>query len=199
MNDYFASVFTKEISDTLPTLPKIVYPTISDISVTYNGVVNLLKILRSIKHMALIKFPIAFSRNVQLRLLIPWYYYSRPPSSRARFLLTALVSPIFKKGDRSLPSNYRPVSLVCVCCKILEHIIYSEIMKHLNSHKILSDAQHGFRQNHSCESQLLLTVNDFAKGLDDGKQTDAVSLDFSKAFNKVSHKYLFIKLSYYGI
>ena len=72
-------------------------------------------------------------------------------------------------------------------------------MKHLNSHKILSDAQNGFRQNHSCESQLLLTVNDFAKGLDDGKQTDAVSLDFSKAFDKVSHRHLFIKLSYYGI
>ena len=68
-------------------------------------------------------------------------------------------------------------------------------MKHLNSHEILSDAQHGFRQNHSCISQLLLTVNDFAKGLDDGKQTDAVSLDFSKAFDKVSHKHLFIKLT----
>ena len=68
-------------------------------------------------------------------------------------------------------------------------------MKHLNSHKILSDAQHGFRQNHSCESQLLLTVNDFAKGLNDGKQTDAVSLDFSKAFDKVSHNYINIYLS----
>jgi len=42
----------------------------------------------------------------------------------------ALISPIFKKGDKSLPFNYRPVSLVCVCCKILEHIIYSEVMKH---------------------------------------------------------------------
>ena len=72
-------------------------------------------------------------------------------------------------------------------------------MKHLNSHEIFSDAQHGFHQNHSCESQLLLTVNDFAKGLDDRKQIDAVSFDFSKVFDKVSHKHRFIKLSYYGI
>ena len=53
----------------------------------------------------------------------------------------ALVSRIFKKGEKSLPSNYRPVSLVCVRCKMLEH---TEIMKHLNLHNILSDAQHGF-------------------------------------------------------
>ena len=111
----------------------------------------------------------------------------------------ALISPIFKKGDKSLPFNYRPVSLVCVCCKILEHIIYSEIMKHLNLNNILSDAQHGFQQNHSCESQLLLTVDDSAKGFNDGKQIDAVALDFAKAFDKESHQHLFVKLSHYGI
>jgi len=66
-------------------------------------------------------------------------------------------------------------------------------------HNILSDAQHGFRQNHSCELQLLLTVDDFAKGLNDGKQIDAVALDFTKAFDRVSHKHLFVKLSHYGI
>ena len=60
----------------------------------------------------------------------------------------ALVTPVFKKGDRSLPSNYRPVSLTCVCGKILEHIVYSEVMKHLNLYNILSDVQHGFRQHH---------------------------------------------------
>ena len=72
-------------------------------------------------------------------------------------------------------------------------------MKHLISHNILSDAQHGFHQNPSCESQLLLTVDDFAKALDDGKQIDAMVLDFTKAFDKVSHKHLFAKLSYYDI
>ena len=72
-------------------------------------------------------------------------------------------------------------------------------MKHLNAHNILSNAQCGFRQNHFCESQLLLTFNDLAKALDDGKQIDAMVLDFIKAFDKVSHKHLFAKLSYYDI
>ena len=67
-------------------------------------------------------------------------------------------------------------------------------MKHLNAHNILSNAQHGFRQNHSCESH---TVNDLAKALDDGKQIDAMVLDFTKAFDKVSHKHLFAKLLWY--
>ena len=58
---------------------------------------------------------------------------------------TCIVSPIYKKGDRSLPVNYRPVSLTCTCCKVLEHIVYSSVIKHLESNGILSEAQHGFR------------------------------------------------------
>ena len=111
----------------------------------------------------------------------------------------AFVTPIFKKGDRSLASNYRPVSLTSVCGKLLEHIVYSEVMNHLNLHDILSNAQHGFHSKLSCETQLLLTVHDFASGLNDGKQTDAIILDFTKAFDKVSHKHLCTKLLYYGI
>ena len=57
-------------------------------------------------------------------------------------------------------------------------------MSHLDSHKMLNDAQHGFRKCHSCESQLILIVQDLAKGLNDGEQIDAVLLDFSKAFDK---------------
>ena len=110
----------------------------------------------------------------------------------------ALVTPVFKKGDCSLPSNYRPVSLTCVCGKILEHIVYSEVMKHLNLYNILSDVQHGFRQHYSCELQLLLTVHDLVTSLDNSKQIDAVALDFTKAFDKVSHRYLCVKLDYYG-
>ena len=109
------------------------------------------------------------------------------------------MTPIFKIGDRSLASNYRPVSHTSVCGKLLEHTVYSEVMNHLNLHDILFNAQHGFHSKRSCETQLLLTVHDFASGLNDGKQTDAIILDFTKAFNKVSHKHLYTKLHYYGI
>ena len=72
----------------------------------------------------------------------------------------ANVTPVFKKGGRDLAENYRPVSLTCVCCKILEHIITSHIRQHLDHNNILSAYQHGFRKLHSCETQLLVIVQD---------------------------------------
>ena len=74
--------------------------------------------------------------------------------------LDAHIVPVFKKGDKNTPSNYRPVSLACILCKILKHIIQSSIMKHLDTHKILTDSQHGFRAKRSCETQLILTLED---------------------------------------
>ena len=78
----------------------------------------------------------------------------------------ANISPLFKKGDKSLACNYRPVSLTCVPCKLLEHIVCSNIMAHLDEHKLLSDKQHAFRKWHSCETQLATVINDWAKILD---------------------------------
>lgn len=59
----------------------------------------------------------------------------------------ARVVPIFKKGERHQPSNYRPVSLTSITCKILEHIVHSNVMGHYDRNKILTDSQHGFRKN----------------------------------------------------
>ena len=78
----------------------------------------------------------------------------------------ANISPLFKKGDRSLARNYRPVSLTCVPCKLLERIVCSNIMSNLDEHKLLSDKQHAFRKWHSCETQLTTVINDWAKILD---------------------------------
>lgn len=111
----------------------------------------------------------------------------------------AFVTSLFKKGDRSKPSNYRPVSLTPICCKILEHIIFSVVMKHLETNNILTESQHGFRKSHSCESQLLLTVEDLASSLNKNQQVDALLLDFSKAFDKVPHQRLLAKIKHYGI
>ena len=109
------------------------------------------------------------------------------------------VSAVFKKGQRYDPANYRPVSLTCLCCKTLEHIIVSSVMKHVDSHKILTDCQHGFRARRSCETQLVTLTHDLASSLDSGIQTDMVVLDFSKAFDRVPHQRLMRKLHHYGI
>ena len=78
----------------------------------------------------------------------------------------AEVVPIFKKGERCKPVNYRPVSLTSIVCKTLEHIVCSSIHQHLDDHHILSDAQHGFRKKRSCTSQLVLAIQDLASGID---------------------------------
>ena len=67
------------------------------------------------------------------------------------------------------------------------------------NHKILSDAQHGFRKRRSCDTQLLLALTDFARGLEDKVQTDVIFLDFANAFDKVSHQGLSKRAYYYGI
>ena len=111
----------------------------------------------------------------------------------------ANISNIFKKGDKHLPENYRPVSLTSVTSKILEHIICRHMLKHLEKNKILTNLNHGFRSGYSCEAQLLTTINDFLQEHDKGHQIDVAILDFSKAFDKVPHNRLLLKLDHYGI
>jgi hypothetical protein len=99
----------------------------------------------------------------------------------------ALITPLFKKGERNVASNYRPVSLTSVVSKIL--------MRHLDHHNILTDCQHGFRSRRSCESQLISTIQGIAEKLKSVKdQIDVIYLDFAKAFDKVPHKRLLHKL-----
>ena len=109
----------------------------------------------------------------------------------------ANIRPLYKKGDRALPSNYRPVSLTCVPCKMLEHIVIcTSIMAHLDEHKLLSDRQHTFRKS---EIQLITVINDWTKILDAGGQVDTFILDFEKAFDTPPHELLKCKLHGYGI
>ncbi|XP_072043590.1 uncharacterized protein [Amphiura filiformis] len=113
---------------------------------------------------------------------------------------SANVTPIFKKGDKHKPENYRPISLTAsIVCKTIEHIIHSQIIHHLDNHGLLAETQFGFRKRRSCESQLLLTINDLAEGLRDKHQIDTILLDFSKAFDRVPHERLLQKLHHYGV
>ena len=110
----------------------------------------------------------------------------------------ANICPLYKKGDRALACNYCPVSLTCVPCKLLEHIVCSNIMAHLDEYKLLSDRQHAFRR-HSCETQLTTVINDWAKILDNGGQVDTFILEFEKAFGTPPHELLKSKLFGCGI
>ena len=105
---------------------------------------------------------------------------------------TAHVAPIFKKGSPSAAENYSPVSLTCIPCKSLRG--------HLDKFGVLTPLNHGFRKQHACESQLLITVQDLINRKDKARtQIDVGVLDFAKAFDKVPHIRLMSKLRLYGI
>ena len=112
---------------------------------------------------------------------------------------STIDTPIYKKGLKSYPSNCRPISLTCICCKIMEHIMLSHIAKHIAKSNIIINEQHGFRNKLSTIKQLINTTTDWANTLNNKGQTDIIFLDFRKAFDKISHKFILSKLHYYGI
>ena len=112
---------------------------------------------------------------------------------------SANISSVFKKGDRNKAENYRPVSLTSVACKLLEHIVCRHLHTHFERHNILTSRNHGFRAGHSCETQLLTTMQDILSSHDAGRQTEVIILDFSKAFDTVPHSKLLHKLDHYGV
>ena len=105
----------------------------------------------------------------------------------------ANVVPIYKSGSKISAANYRPVSLTCICCKMFEHIFLHSMSSRLND--ILLPQQHGFRKGLSCTTQLLTMTQSIMKEIDQGGCVQATVLDFSKAFDKVSHSLLVRKLS----
>ena len=111
----------------------------------------------------------------------------------------AEVRPIFKKGSKTSPGNYRPVSLTSIICKLFEGFVRSVLDRHLVSNCLLSVEQYGFCRGRSCTAQLLNTINDWFLHLDENVPVDAVYLDFRKAFDTVPHEKLLNKLYGYGV
>lgn len=111
----------------------------------------------------------------------------------------SLIVPIYKKGSRHDPLNYRPVSLTSVCVKSLERILCKHIYEYATSNNLLCNDQFGFRPGRSTEDQLLLTYNAITNALNQGDNVDLILFDFSKAFDTVCHDILLDKLSKLGI
>ena len=115
-------------------------------------------------------------------------------------LKRAAILPVFKNGDRSIPANYRPISLTPILMKIFERIARKQIVNFLSQLNIFNPTQHGFREGRSCLSALLGVYDDIMSSLSEGSEcVDMVYLDFAKAFDKVDHGILLHKLRDFGI
>uniref|UniRef100_A0A8C3BA48 Reverse transcriptase domain-containing protein n=1 Tax=Cairina moschata TaxID=8855 RepID=A0A8C3BA48_CAIMO len=112
---------------------------------------------------------------------------------------TANVTPVFKKGRKEDPGNYRPVSLTSVPGKVLEQLVLDAVSKQLEEKKVMRSSQHGFTKGKSCSTNLVAFYDGITSWVDGGRAVDVICLYFSKTFNTVSHDILLAKLRKCGI
>ena len=164
-NGQFTDVFTKTVHTQVPLLDRSA-PFMDEIVVTKEGVTKLLKGLNPSKALGPDELHPRVLKELAKELgpvFAHLFQQSINTGEIPKEWSLANICPLFKKGYRSLACNYRPVSLTCIPCKLLEHIVCSNIMGNLDQYNLLSDKQHAFRKWHSCETQLITVINDWAK------------------------------------
>jgi hypothetical protein len=202
LNKFFTGVFTKEDKTNIPTKDCETNKVLTDIPITAGKIEEKIENLRKDSapgpdgiHPRLLK---ELKRQVAVPLAII-FRKSIDETDVPEDWKKARVVPIYKKGPKSDPGNYRPVSLTSVPCKLLESLIKDAIMEHLGAENLIKDSQHGFIPGRSCASNLTIFLDALTKVLDSGKAADVFYLDFAKAFDKVPHARLIVKVRAKGI
>lgn len=199
-NDYFHSVFQRDTEDDpLPEVNYAINDALSTIRFTCEQVNSALRALDIAKACGPDKLSPRVLKECSAELapsLTALYNMSLQLGRIPVQWKQANVTPIYKKGDKQLAENYRPVSLLCIVSKVLERCIYDRIIPQVK--QLIHPLQHGFVKGRSCATQLLEVYNNIGSELDQGGQVDMVYLDFSKAFDSVSHRLLIRKLKMYG-
>ena len=200
-NKYFASVFTVD-NGVSPPVKSSQKGQLNDVSFTPGKICNVLKKLKQNSLLVPMVYRVYFFKQLADVLCWPLSFVF-DASFKAGVLpacwLDAIVTPVFKKGATSKPENYRPISLTCICCRIMERVINHDMLDFLRSKGIITQAQHGFLRKHSTSSNLLESLRDWSIALNRRQSVDVIYIDFRKAFDSVSHPKLIIKLVSAGI
>lgn len=203
LSKQFSSVFTHECDTNIPLIDKMSGITrLSEIYITEKDIKEELLRLGENKSSGPDDISARVLKELYRELILPLklifersLYYTEIPQDWKN----ANVVPIFKGGDKHVTINYRPISLTSLVCKLLERLIKAGISTHLENQILLQSSQHGFRCGRSCLTNLLDFFEYTTDQVDKGKKLSVVYLDFCKAFDKVPHKRLLIKLAQHGI
>ena len=202
LNDFFSSVFVSEDKSSCPDFTAQFTNSINNVEISIKNMHDKLKSLNVNKSPGPdgIHPKILFEAAEQLAYPFKLLFVKSIESGKIpNQWKIAEVRPIFKKGAKSNPSNYRPVSLTSVVCKIFESFVRDSLYDHFINNNLLSPNQYGFCKGRSCVTQLLNTINYWFYYLDRNVPVDAIYLDFRKAFDTVPHERLLRKLSGYGV
>lgn len=172
------------------------YPT--DNKEVYSIIMN----LKNKKSVGYDEIPVTLLKYVAAEISMPLVYIINLSLSNGIFpeqLKIAQIKPIYKKGDKSSIKNYRPIALLSNISKIFEKIIYERLSQFLENKKLLSEYQNGFRKKKSTTRAIYQAISKILESLNSRKNTIAICLDLSKAFDSVDHELLLFKLEKYGI
>lgn len=199
LNSSFCSVFTREPDDGPTSFPTQLLTNMSSITFSPHGISNVIdslkltsasgvdyinaKILKNTKHLSSIILSHIFQQSLSTGCVPQDWKIGK-------------IVPVPKKAS---DNAFRPISLTCVCSKVMEHIIYTHVACFLKSVNFFHPNQHGFQKGLSCDTQLALFLSDINSNLDANTPVDAIFLDFEKAFDKVPHKRLLLKLSHLNL
>ena len=205
LNSYFSSVFTVDNgridAAELPTLSLPTTP-LSSPCFTPAAVMKYIKLLKANSGGGPDGLPAVFFKNTADCISYPLamlFNLSMQTADIPPVWKLASITPIFKKGSPSDPANYRPISLTCIACKIIEAGIKDSLLNHMHSSGLLNASQHGFLKNKSTTTQLLECCSDWNVALKSKKSVDVIYLDYAKAFDSVVHSKLIAKLLSYGL
>lgn len=196
-NAHFQSVFTEDNGCEPSFSFNLPCSSLENIPISTSGVLHLLLNIDCKKSAGPDGVPNSFLRRYSLwtsRYLALIFEKSLSSGRVPKLWKSARVVPIFKSGNKQSLLNYRPISLTSTCSKLLEHIVYSHVSEYLECNSIICPQQHGFRRHFSTTTQLLEFTHDIATTLNNKGQVDAIFIDYSKAFDKVSHSKLLLKL-----
>ena len=204
LNSHFGKIFEKDQDNINVNLNPLShrFDVMNNIKITTDDVKNAILRLKNSVARSPDSIPSFYLRKTVTTLATPLsllYNISLNTGKLPIIWKIANIKPTFKKGQKNSPANWRPISLTCPACRGMESVINEKMTQYIIKNKLFSTIQHGFISNRSTQTQHLKFFNDLTQILNKKTNCDVIYIDFSKAFDKISHRKLILVLHHYKI